>query len=367
MLNLFGRGKKKERRRLVEDALLTRYLEPRRPPSDHAQEDWEESLHKPYKRVIQELKESGDLRRPKVREALQLARVKDIKPVLRELDLKISGRKAELIQRLLENAPDEAMELAIKHARGVVVVTEAGRERALRFQQERQRRRKEAEQKAHQALKRGDVKAACDAVNEFYRWLPSSMRPGIDMDWENREGGVYVYSRRVEYILEDASESWVVKDLPAELRETMLLHAAEDELWPGKIRSETLNLLGERLKELEEPIEPYSRLRSIQAWAHSAEVNERQKELGGTRVWHTVADHLVCEACAPFDGAPEKHWKDRFSHGPPAHDGCRCSTGLTYRTDAQLEEEYRDRQKQLRQAIEGWGQQKSQGTSESSM
>lgn len=355
MLGIFSRGKNQERRTLAEDAFLAHHLKPRSAPSKHAQEEWEDSLGKAYQRVIRDFVKSGALRRPTVREALQTARVKDIKPVLRELDLKVSGRKAELIERLIESAPDAAMKLATEHAHGVYVVTDAGRERALGFEEEQRRRRQEAEQRVREALKSGNVGAACDAVNEFYRWLPANLRPGIGMDWENPERGVHGYAGRVEYILEDAPESWVVKDLPTELRETMIFHAAQDELWPGEVPRQTLDMLDRRAEELGESIDSSSRLRAIQVWAHSAEISEQQRKLRGTRVWKTAADEHVCEICAPLDEAPEQHWNDRFPHGPPAHHACRCGTGLTWLDDAQLKESYRNRQNELRRAIKGWG------------
>jgi hypothetical protein len=241
MLNLFGRGKKQERRRVAEDALLTRYLKPSKLPSERTQETWEDSLGKTYKKAVRGLVRSGLLRRPTVGEGLQCARVKDIKPVLRELDLKVSGRKPELMERLLEDAPDEAQKLATKCAQDALVVTEAGRDRALSFQQERQGRREEAEQKAHEALKGGKMRAACDAVNEFFRWLPSPMRPGLNMQWDDPRGGVHGTSRPVKHILKEAAGSWVVSELPAELREKILLYAAEDMLWPDGLVDDKLD------------------------------------------------------------------------------------------------------------------------------
>jgi hypothetical protein len=47
------------------------------------------------------------------------------------------------------------------------------------------------------------------------------------------------------------------------------------------------------------------------------------------RRWDTLRDDLVCEICAVLQGMPEEDWRDRFPKGPPAHEGCRCSTSLT--------------------------------------
>lgn len=356
MLNLFGRGEKRERRRRAEDALLIRYLDPRPLPSRGAQESWEESLGKSYRRAIRQLVAEGDLRRPTIREGLQFARVKDIKPVLKKLGLKVSGRKSGLIERLVDEAPEEAKRLASEHAQDVFGVTDSGRERALSFQQDRERLRREAEQDAHDALKRGDLRRASDAVNEFFRWLPANLRPGMSMNWDDRRGGVDAGAGQVKHILKGASESWVVREIPEDLRDKILLYAAEDALWPDGLPDDRPYVSPEEAERLEQPVDTYVNL--IRSWGHSAVTREAQDELGGTRVWHTAADKHVCEMCAPLDLAPEKYWKDRFPHGPPAHDGCRCSTGLTYQSDAQLEKKWRRRQKMLREEVEGWGGEK---------
>lgn len=357
MLGLFRRGAKKSRSRLAESALLCRYLKPSRVPSEYAQKAWEHDLGRSYAETLRRLMKSGELRKLAATEGLQLARVKDIKPVLRALELKVSGRKNELIGRLESNAPNEAQRLAAKHSKDAFVVTEAGQERATSFQKERDERRLEAQRKARRALKKGDVSVACDAVNEYYAWLPYNLRPGMNMGWDDPSRGAHGYSQRIEQIL-NAGSSWILENVPKQIQKALILCAAEKSLWPSDNDSANIDLSPEVIEQLEKPVSTYVDL--IISWAHSAAVNASQKDLSSrgiemVRIWNTAADDHVCRVCAPLDGAPEKYWKDRFPHGPPAHDGCRCGISLTGRNMDQLDHAYRERQARLRNAIEGWG------------
>ena len=355
MPGLFGRGKRWQKRTLAEDALLKRYLELRKVPSKYAQDSWKESLGQTYGRTIRQLLDSGDLTRPTIRAGLGLARVKDIKPILRQHDLKVSGRKAELIERLLKNAPNEARRLANEVAQDAFVVTEAGKERALRFK----RRRADAEQAAQEALQKRDYRRASDVVNVYYQLLPAPLQPGIGMRWSEPGGGINVATGPIPHILARAGDSWMLEGVPAEACRKILLHAAEDALWPGGLPGDRLERLAENVGELEMPGETY--VNDAQVWGYSGVTNRERHQIAQdglemTRVWHTTADRYVCHVCAPLDAAPEKYWADRFAHGPPAHHGCRCSIGLTAQTDAQLEERYRERQAYLTAGIEDWGE-----------
>lgn len=48
-----------------------------------------------------------------------------------------------------------------------------------------------------------------------------------------------------------------------------------------------------------------------------------------SRMWHTLADEMVCEICGPLNSQTEDTWASRFPDGPPAHPRCRCAVGLT--------------------------------------
>jgi hypothetical protein len=68
--------------------------------------------------------------------------------------------------------------------------------------------------------------------------------------------------------------------------------------------------------------------------AYSAATNEIQRQVNQTglqmvRIWQTQNDELVCDICGPLNQRPEADWIAEHPEGPPAHPGCRCGTTLT--------------------------------------
>jgi hypothetical protein len=86
----------------------------------------------------------------------------------------------------------------------------------------------------------------------------------------------------------------------------------------------------ERLRSLfrEESEDDRTRSYSQTTMRHQRQIRD-ETGIEMRRVWDTVRNGLVCETCAVLNGMPEEDWRDRFPKGPPAHDGCRCSTTLT--------------------------------------
>lgn len=109
--------------------------------------------------------------------------IAELKPMLRERGLKVSGRKAELIERLVEADP-EAMKKAVRGLR-ILQATEEGRGTAEQYLEEEREKRHRAERSAFQALKQRKLKAASQAVASFE--AKQVFARGIGIDWANHD------------------------------------------------------------------------------------------------------------------------------------------------------------------------------------
>jgi len=331
MFKLFRRKKQKqqpeaENTRLAIAALLTYYLKPNTLPSSHTQEDWKNSLGAKYTTTIQRLVKSGDLRRPNLHESLQFARAKDIKSVLKEHDLRVSGRKAKLIERLIENAPDAAQRLAEQYATDAYVVTESGQEKASTFQKEQNQRKTQAKLQVRDFIKRGNLTAACAVINQFYIWLPPVLRPGMGMNWDSPNGGMFLYLDRATYILNNAHSSWIAQELPQDLRESLIFAAIENELWPGRITTDGLSLSQDM--KLKRPVDAFLRL--FMNLAANARDLQNAKEMGITKVGiRTANDEHICSHCQQLSS--KTYFLSEVPVLPSPHctnEICRCSYSL---------------------------------------
>ncbi|MHA2282185.1 MAG: SAP domain-containing protein [Promethearchaeota archaeon] len=95
--------------------LFSHFLERQGFHSEFEQDIWSKTLGKPYLQVISEFIDEDLLTRPPLVEILDFfLKIPDIKPILREHGFKASGKKAELVKRLIEQLPDVAREKAAK-------------------------------------------------------------------------------------------------------------------------------------------------------------------------------------------------------------------------------------------------------------
>ena len=74
--------------------------------------------------ALDRLLEGGYLRRGDIRKSIELKTIPDLKAVLSDKELKTSGKKGELVQRLLDNVPPEELEALFPE--GVYEITEKG-------------------------------------------------------------------------------------------------------------------------------------------------------------------------------------------------------------------------------------------------
>ena len=148
------------------------------------QEVWTKTLGRPYKRTIDELVKKGLLAEPTIKQKLDIEiRVSELKQVLREHGLKVSGDRDELIARYVENLPDHARE-SVSRLNELYICTKEGMEkvRALDNMIDERRARSKIEVRGLLAKRRFDQ--AAKVIKAFYGSLPSSM-PHSDPQIEN--------------------------------------------------------------------------------------------------------------------------------------------------------------------------------------
>lgn len=208
------------RRKLDQNhrALLTEFLKPNDLGTANRQKWWSRTLKRPYRAAINNLVKRGMLAEAPVEARLNLGlRVADLKPILKQRELKVSGKKADLIARLLENAPEDASRLAQQVI--ACACTPAGAELAHQYQHQVAGRQREAEEQVRSALRRGNVKKASRMVHSFAESLPMPMRWGL--------GGIETDPTEATALLAVAA----VPGFSADEVERLRFQATEDALW----------------------------------------------------------------------------------------------------------------------------------------
>lgn len=172
MLRLFRRKFTSE-----QLGLLSLFLKPRKLDTPVWQEMWEQALGRPYMQTIRMFCKQGYLHRASARQCAELYTVPELKNVLRANKLKMSGRKAELIQRLADNVPDELDRLATNVE--AYACTEAGMALVAPYQEKLSQAWQFADATVSQALWNGDIGRAVRTVVQYRTLLPAPMRGGL--------------------------------------------------------------------------------------------------------------------------------------------------------------------------------------------
>jgi len=274
-------------------AMLTRFLKPNAIHARTARDAWEESLTQPYADVISRFLTAGDLRTLSISESLECARVAELKAALKTADLRTSGNKSDLIQRLVEAAPSLAASLAQQTGADAYCVTDAGCARAAAYIAERDWRLQQAIAASFQCLQQHQARQACTAINRYYAWLPEPLQPGMGIDYTS--GGVNPYSARATAVLDHAPSSWVLAEIPPARRETFILAAAATSLWPES--KPVLQALGiTDAPDLPRPAEVH--IRMLESIGHSVVAIAEAKRSGMELQIGTANDQYVCAHCA---------------------------------------------------------------------
>jgi hypothetical protein len=124
------------------------------------------ALREPVPDAVRRFVEEGFLRLSPVEEKLEALRVSELKAALKERQLKVSGRKEELIERLVTQAPPDAKALAAKLPT-TYGLTDAAREHVEKYLKWDAERTATAIAEVKGALERGDIDSALRAHAAF--------------------------------------------------------------------------------------------------------------------------------------------------------------------------------------------------------
>lgn len=206
-------------------ALLSLFLKPRPLDEPNWQDVWADALGCSYQSAIKELVRLDLLTRMSgtVKEKIDTLTVPRLKELLKQQGLKVSGNKAELVERLLTERPQEAQKVAtqIKWA-DRYICTETGAVIGTGYKERTRERKQSAEIVVREALQRGNLAAAGRAVEAFRASLPAPMAGA---------GLVHVSTDEAEAILRIVD----IPDLTSEEVAAAKLRAAEDAIWGRQI------------------------------------------------------------------------------------------------------------------------------------
>jgi hypothetical protein len=150
-----------------------------------------------------------------------MLRAQDLKQLLKEQGLKTSGKKDELLNRLIEARPGEAEKRASAMAGDFFICTLEGREKVKQHGYRRADRQDSAQQEMKHLLTLGKIDQAAEVVNIY---MQSEQRPPHDNTYRK----------------DDAKMVMDLKDVPgltrAEIDEARI-NTAIELLWNGEIKS----------------------------------------------------------------------------------------------------------------------------------
>jgi hypothetical protein len=179
--SLFGVDWKKS---AAHRLLLSRFLHPQDPQEFADKDYWQNALRESPEKALKRFLDEG-LLEPTGPEGVLGFRYKltELKKMLKERSLKVSGRKPELVERLVEADPDGVAKLT----RGLIVYqcTEEGRTIAQEYLDRVKERKSKAEQQALEALQKGKFKEAAEAVVSFE--AEQVFPRGLNIDWDKRD------------------------------------------------------------------------------------------------------------------------------------------------------------------------------------
>lgn len=281
-------------------------------------EYWETVLKEKPLKVIEQFLKEGVLEPAGLQELVDYKfKVSDLNPMLKERGLKISGRKGELIQRLIEN-DEQSMRDATKGL-DIYRCTKEGMRLAEHYLEGEKAKRDAAERDVVDLLVRKEFSKAVRIVAQYetYQIFPR----GLGIDWKDYDVEPGVESLKI--IFERTPE--ILKDIEEDRLDKLRLSAAMMQLWGTNIAG----------RWLPDDFETGSRLDSDAACrmfvfyaAHLRNMAGYKEARVKTVEVSSVDDGNTCAECQKIGG--KKYKVESVPELPYAKCtcdiGCRCTT-----------------------------------------
>lgn len=216
-----------ERRSYSTDAhllLLTKFLRPKRTKEFDTREDWASALGESPQTAIERFRQTGLLKLGDLSAQLHSRfTVPELKRLLRTYGLKVSGRKAELVSRLVGAEPQKMQTLVADFP--VVVCSDGGRRIAEDYREMQQAQRLVAEHATLEALRQRAFAVASQCVAEYQAHQVFSV--GLGVNWSDYDTSMDVL--HLEAIFSYRPES--LRDLPPAVLDEVRIVACMLALW----------------------------------------------------------------------------------------------------------------------------------------
>lgn len=284
--------------------LLTQFLRPRsRDDHEWSTGYWDPALGESTEKAIERFLREGTLVPVSTDQALDHGfTVPQLKELLRERGLKVSGRKSELIARLIEADPTGAAEIAAKL--NLIHCSELGRDIAERYLAEREKERIRVWQQVRELLKAREFVQASKLVADYE--ARQVFPRGLNIDWRDHDPSRDVAILKAIF----ATRPRGLGPISDKALEEFRMYAALDYLWGTNEYSQTIDAVSMILS-------------SAQATVNMADLGDSGARFIEIR---TANDDLVCPACRalegrrfPIDEAPSLPYERCTSEF-----GCRC-------------------------------------------
>lgn len=166
--------------------LLSKFLYPQTAEGFAKADYWKDVLRETPEQAIKRFKNEGVLVTPGLSEHLACKyRVSELQPMLKQRGLPVSGRKDDLISRLIEADP-RGMKKAVAGLR-LLQCSDRGQEIASQYLALEKQRREAADQEVLVMLQKGKFREASLLVSSYEAKQVFSR--GLNIDWKNHDPG----------------------------------------------------------------------------------------------------------------------------------------------------------------------------------